>query len=235
MASGQTGRKPITGISSMATRQVLTELAALYERQSGQPVVIESVGGLDAARRVMEGEAFDIVVLASDALDRLARAGRVDASSRIDLARSGIAIAVAAGEPHPDISTEAALREAIVSARSIGYSTGPSGSHLTHLFGRWGIAEVIASRIVKAPPGVPVGALVARGDVALGFQQLSELIHLPGIEVVGAMPPATQATTIFAASICTATVQHEAAQALLSFLTSREADRAKSSNGMEPV
>jgi molybdate transport system substrate-binding protein len=235
MVSAQPGRKPITGISSMATRQVLSELAAVYERKTGQPVVIESVGGVDAARRVREGEAFDIVVLASDALNRLAAAGRVESSSKVDLARSGIAIAIAAGEPHPEISTEAALREAIVSARSIGYSTGPSGTHLTRLFERWGIAKDIASRIVQAPPGVPVGALVARGDVALGFQQLSELIHLPGIEVVGAMPLATQVTTIFAASICTATSQHEAAQALLSFLTSHEADSAKSANGMEPV
>jgi molybdate transport system substrate-binding protein len=235
MVSGQAGRKPITGISSMATRQVLAELAAAYERKSGQPVAIESVGGVDAAQRVRDGEAFDIVVLASEAFDRLASAGRVDPSSKVSVARSGIAVAVAAGKPHPDISTETALREAILTVRSIGYSTGPSGAHLTRLFERWGIVENIASRIVQAPPGVPVGALVARGDVALGFQQLSELIHLPGIDVVGAMPPAIQITTIFAASICTATKQREAAQAFLSFLTSREADDVKSSNGMEPV
>jgi molybdate transport system substrate-binding protein len=235
MVNGHSGRKPITGISSMATRQVLAELAAAYERKSGQPVAIESVGGVDAARRVQEGEAFDIVVLASDALGHLASTGRVDPSSQVGLARSGVAIAVAAGRPHPDVSTEAALREAVLNVRSIGYSTGPSGAYLTRLFERWGIAENIASRIVQAPPGVPVGALVARGDVALGFQQLSELIHLPGIDVVGAMPPAIQITTIFAASICTATKQREAAQALLSFLTSHEADYAKSANGMEPV
>ncbi|MGF6573307.1 molybdate transport system substrate-binding protein [Paraburkholderia sp. GAS333] len=235
MVSGQAGRKPITGISSMATRQVLAELAAAYERKSGQRVIIESVGGVDAARRVQDGEAFDIVVLASDALDRLAATGHVDPSSKVGLARSGVAIAVAAGERHPDISTEAALREAVLNVRSIGYSTGPSGTHLTRLFERWGIAESIASRIVQAPAGVPVGALVARGDVALGFQQLSELIHLPGIEVVGAMPPSTQVTTIFAASICPATKQRGAAQEFLSFLTSREADDAKLANGMEPV
>ena len=138
-------------------------------------------------------------------------------------------------QPRPDISSEAALREAILAARSIGYSTGPSGTHLTRLFERWGIAEIIAPRIVQAPPGVPVGALVARGDVALGFQQLSELIHLPGIDVVGALPSEIQVTTVFAAAACTATTQREAAQALLSFLTSREADTAKSRNGMEPA
>jgi molybdate transport system substrate-binding protein len=235
MVSGQTGRKPITGISSMATRQVLAELAGSYERLSGQPVAIESAGGVDAARRVQDGEAFDFVVLAADALDRLAAAGRVDPASRVDLARSGIAIAIAAGQARPDIGSEAALREAILGARSIGYSTGPSGTFLKRLFERWGIAGLIAPRIVQAPPGVPVGALVARGDVALGFQQLSELIHLPGIDVVGALPPDIQAATVFAAAACTATSQHEAVQALLSFLTSREAAAAKSRNGMEPA
>ena len=235
MPSDQAVRKPITGISSMATRQVLAELAGAYERLSGQPVAIESVGGVDAARRVQDGEAFDIVVLAADALDRLATAGRVDPASRVDFACSGIAIAVAAGQPRPDIRTEAALREAILGARSIGYSTGPSGTHLTRLFERWGIADIIAPRIVQAPPGVPVGALVARGEIALGFQQLSELIHLPGIDVVGMLPPEIQSITVFAAAVCTAASQREAAQALLSFLTSSEADRAKSANGMQPA
>jgi molybdate transport system substrate-binding protein len=235
MVSGQTGRKPITGISSMATRQVLAELAGSYERLSGQPVAIESVGGVDAARCVQNGEAFDFVVLAADALDRLAAAGRVDPASRVDLARSGIAIAIAAGQARPDIGSEAALRESILGARNIGHSTGPSGTHLTRLFERWGIAGLIAPRIVQAPPGVPVGALVARGDVALGFQQLSELIHLPGIDVVGSLPPDIQATTVFAAAACTATSQREAVQALLTFLTSREGDAAKSRNGMEPA
>jgi molybdate transport system substrate-binding protein len=235
MVSGQTVRTPITGISSMATRQVLVELAAAYERLAGQPVAIESVGGVDAARRVQDGESFDIVVLAADALDRLAAAGRVEPASRVALARSGIAIAVAAGQARPDVSTEAALRDAILSARSIGYSTGPSGAHLSRLFERWDIAETIASRVVQAPPGVPVGALVARGEVALGFQQLSELIHLPGIDVVGALPPEAQSLTVFAAAICAATRQREAAQALLAFLRSREADGAKLENGMEPA
>jgi molybdate transport system substrate-binding protein len=235
MVSGQTGRKPITGISSMATRRVLAELAGSYERLSGQPVAIESVGGVDAARRVRNGEAFDFVVLAADALDRLAAAGCVDPASRVDLARSGIAIAIAAGQARPDIGSEAELRESILGTRNIGHSTGPSGTHLTRLFERWGIAGLIAPRIVQAPPGVPVAALVARGDVALGFQQLSELIHLPGIDVVGSLPPDIQATTVFAAAACTATSQREAVQALLTFLTSREGDAAKSRNGMEPA
>ncbi|MFM0115142.1 substrate-binding domain-containing protein [Paraburkholderia nemoris] len=225
----------ITGISSMATRQVLAELVEEYGRLSGRRVAIESVGGVAAARRVQEGEPFDIVVLAADALDRLAAAGRIDPASRVDLVRSGVAIAVAAGAPRPEIGTEAALRDAILAARSIGYSTGPSGSHLSRLFERWGIAETIAPRIVQAPPGIPVGALVARGDVELGFQQLSELIHVPGIDVIGSLPPEVQIITTFSAAICTASRQRDASRALLSFLGSPAAASAKLRHGMEPA
>jgi molybdate transport system substrate-binding protein len=228
----------ITGISSMATRQVLAELAAAYERRSGQQVAIESAGGVAAARRVEEGELFDIVVLAADAIDRLAAAGRVDPGSRVDFARSGVALAVPAGAPHPDIGTEAAVRNAVLAAPSIGYSTGPSGTYLTRLFERWGIAATIAPRIVQAPPGVPVGTLIARGEVELGFQQSSELMHLSGIDMIGVLPPEIQVTTIFSAAICTictASAQREAARALLAFLASPDADSAKRAHGMEPA
>ena len=235
MGMGQTVDVRITGISSMATRNMLAELTDDYARLTGQRVAIESVGGVAAARRVEEGESFDIVVLASDAIDRLVTSGRIAAGSRVDLAHSGVAIAVRTGAARPDIGTEAAVREAILKARSIGYSTGPSGAHLMRLFERWGIAEAIASRIVQAPPGVPVGALVARGEVELGFQQFSEFIHLPGIEVIGSLPLEIQVVTVFSAGVCTSSGQHEAAQALLSFLASRAADSAKLKHGMEPA
>ena len=168
MAMNETISQPITGISSMATRNLLADLVEEYERRVGQRVVIESVGGVAAAQRVQQGESFDIVVLAADAIERLAAAGRIEPASRVDLARSGVAIAGASGAPRPDVGTEAALRETILAARSIGYSTGPSGAHLSRLFERWGIAETIAPRVVQAPPGVPVGTLVARGEVELG-------------------------------------------------------------------
>jgi molybdate transport system substrate-binding protein len=235
MVRGQAVRKPITGISSMATRQVLAELAVTYEHLSGQPVVIESVGGVDAARRVQDGEAFDIVVLAAEALDRLAAAGRVDPTSRVAFARSGIGVAVAAGQPRPDLRTEAALRDSILSARSIGYSTGPSGMHLTRLFERWGIADIVAARIVQAPPGVPVGDLIARGDVALGFQQLSELIHLPGIDVLGGLPSEIQLNTVFSAAISCSSSEPDAAKALLRFMVASESEAVKLRHGMTPA
>ncbi len=224
----------ITGISSMAMRQILAELADLYTQRAGQSVGIVSVGGVDADRRVREGEVFDFVVLATDAIEQLAAVGRVDPDSRIDLAHSRVAIAVAAGAPRPDIASESAVRDAILRARSIAYSTGPSGAHLELLFKRWDIADVIAPRILKAPPGVPVGTLVARGDVELGFQQLSELMHVPGIDVIGLLPPEIQLVTIFAAAVCTASTRPAAAQALLAFLASSAADAAKRHHGMEP-
>jgi len=225
----------ITGISSMAMRDVLTELSAAYERQSGQAVAIVSVGGVDALRRVDEGEAFDFVVLAAPAIDKLAGGGRVDPASRTDLARSPVAIAVAAGATRPDVSTEPAIRDAVLRARSIGYSTGPSGEHLARLFKRWGIADAIAPRIVRAPPGVPVGTLVARGDVELCFQQLSELMHMPGVDVVGLLPPEIQLTTVFAAAVCRMSSCPADAAALLSFLAASEAAAAKRRHGMEPA
>ena len=225
----------IAGISSMAMRPVLTELAEAYEQRSRQRVTIVSVGGIEAVRRVQEGEAFDFVVLAGDAIDQLGSNGRIDPGSRTDLARSGVAIAVAAGARRPDVGSEAAVRDAVLRARSIGYSTGPSGAHLIRLFERWGIADAIASRIVQAPPGVPVGTLVASGAVELGFQQLSELMHLPGIDVIGPLPAEIQVVTIFSAAVCTASSRGADTRALLAFLASAEADAAKRRHGMEPA
>ena len=225
----------IRGISSMATGRLLSELADVHRRRAGQRVTVLSVGGIDAVRRVQAGEPFDFVVLSSDAIERLAAADRVDRESRTDLVRSGVAIAVAKGAPRPDVASERAVRDAVLAARSIGYSTGPSGVHVARLFERWGIADSIAPRIVQAPPGVPVGALVARGEVALGFQQLSELMHVAGIEVVGPLPPEIQAVTVFSAAVCSASNRPAIVKPLLSFFASREADATKRRHGMEPV
>lgn len=222
-------------ISSMATRQLLVELASAWQQVSSVEVTIESVGGVDAAKRVQAGEAFDGVVLASDAIDKLAAGGSVVAGSRVDLVESNVAVAVKAGAPKPDISTESALRSAIESASTIGYSTGPSGVALVRLFERWGIADALQSRIVQAPPGVPVGTLVARGEVALGFQQLSELMSLDGISVLGTLPEAVSITTIFSAGTCAVSSQGEALAGLLAFMASPDAAPFKRRHGMDAV
>lgn len=219
----------------MATRLLLAELLAGFTQRTGVRVAMESVGGVDAAKRVQAGEAFDVVVLASDAIAKLEAAGHLVAGSRVDLVRLGVAVAVRAGAQQPDISSEEAVRAAVLAARSISYSTGPSGVALAKLFDRWGIAADIQSRIVQAPPGVPVGALVARGEVELGFQQLSELLPLDGITILGPLPPAIQVTTIFSAGITTASTQLDAVRALLEYMNSAQALEAKRHQGMDPV
>ena len=222
-------------ISSMATRQVLAELAALWQHSSGIDVSIESVGGVDAAKRVQAGEAFDGVVLDSSAIEKLIAGGQVLAGGRRDLVRSSVAMAVKAGAPVPDISTESALRSAIEAAHTIGYSTGPSGVALVKLFERWGILDALQTRIVQAPAGIPVGTLVARGEVVLGFQQLSELMHLEGIRVVGTLPEAVGITTIFSAATCAACTQRDTLARLLTFMASGEAAQVKRRHGMQPA
>lgn len=225
---------PLTGISSMATRQVLAELTGAYTAHAGQAVAIESVGGVDAAKRVAAGEAFDVVILASDAIDKLIAAGHLQAG-RVDLVRSGVAACVREGAPAPDLSSEASVKAALLAADKISYSTGPSGVALQKLFERWGIAEAMAAKTVQAPPGVPVASLVAKGEVALGFQQLSELLHVPGIAIVGGLPEPIQIVTVFSAGIPVNAPRAEAVRALLAFMASPEAAEAKRRQGMSPA
>lgn len=226
---------PLKIISSMATKQVLAELIALYRQDQAVDIALESVGGVDAAKRVQAGEAFDLVMLAQDAIDKLEAAGRVLAGTRVDIVRSGVAVAVPAGAPRPDIGSEEALKQAVLAAPSLSYSTGPSGVQLLKLFERWGIAEPLQSRIVQAPPGVPVGALVARGEAALGFQQLAELIHVQGIDLLGPLPDAVQITTVFSGGVAATAADPAAARALLAFFASPAAAEAKRRQGMDPA
>ena len=224
----------LTDISSMATRQVLAELADAWRPSSGE-VVFESVGGVEATQRVLGGEGFDLAVLAAEAIDKLVAAGRIVAGSRMDLVRSAVAIAVRKGAPRPAIGTEAALREALMSARTIGFSTGPSGTALQQNLDRWGILETLRPRLVQAQSGVPVGELIARGDVELGFQQLSELIHLDGVDVIGPMPPGLEIVTTFSGGLCAGSAHPDAVRALLDYIGSPAADEAKRRHGMQPA
>ena len=221
----------LTLISSMATRHLL---AALTGAQAC-PVRIESVGGVDAARRVQQGEAFDLVVLASDAIARLDAAGRLRPGSVRAIADSSVAIAVRDGAARPDISSEAALREAVLKARTVGYSSGPSGTALMQLFERWGLADTLRGRLVQARAGVPVGSLVASGEVELGFQQLSELQGLDGIALLGGMPAEVDIVSRFSGAVTASATQPEAAQAVLDFMASPANDALKRQHGLRPV
>lgn len=225
----------LTLISSMATRHLLTALAQAHAQTGAPAVHLESVGGVDAARRVQDGEAFDLVVLASDALAKLEAAGRLKPGSVRPIADSSVAIAVRAGAAQPDISSEAALRAAVLQARAIGYSTGPSGTALMQLFERWGLTDTLKNRLVQARPGVPVGSLVASGEVELGFQQLSELMDLPGITLLGGMPAAADIVSRFSGAVTANAAQPDAAQALLDFMASPATEAIKRQHGMRAV
>jgi molybdate transport system substrate-binding protein len=216
----------------MATRRLLGEMIARFEKTSPHRVALESVGGLDAATRVRAGEPLDVVVLAREVIDDLIGAARIVQGSRVDVAVSAIGVAVRSGTPHPDISSADGVKAAVLAARRIGYSTGPSGQYLAKLFASWDPDGRLKDRITVAPVGVPVGSLVARGDIDLAFQQLSELGG-DAIDVVGQLPPDIQMMTTFSGGVARASAQPDAARALLAFMASPALTPIKREHGMD--
>jgi molybdate transport system substrate-binding protein len=224
----------ITGLSSMATRQILADLARDYELRNGVRVDIRSMGGVEAAKLVRAGDSADVVVLASKVMQSLEAEGHLRKGSVRDFARSEIGVAVQAGSRRPGIESEEAIRQAMLQARRICYSTGPSGDHLKALCEKWGVVDSVLAGALVAPPGTPVAGLVARGDADLGFQQLSELIGQSGIEIVGPLPPQIQAITVFSAGVSMKSAEPQAARALVAYLSSTETGDTKRRHGMEP-
>ncbi len=225
----------LTGISSMATRQILAELAARYEAETGTRVAIESVGGVDAAKRVRAGEAFDLVLLAQDALDKLAADQCLVPDTLTPFVRSALAVACPEALTPPALTDASATRAAIVNARAVGYSTGPSGTYLVNLIKSWGIEAELGDRLKQSPAGVPVAAMVARGEVDLGFQQLSELIGTPGITILPPLPADIAYVTVFAGAVGANSTNAEAARAFLRFLVSPDTAAVKTRHGMDPA
>jgi molybdate transport system substrate-binding protein len=219
----------------MATRQVLADLVRAYEKRTGRAVTIHSIGGVEAAERVRSGEEVDFVVLASNVIVKLEAEGHIVEGTCAGFVRSEIAVAVPSGAPHPDIRDEVAVRNAMRAARRLCYSTGPSGDHLKVLWKRWGIADEIGPRALLAPPGIPVGEVLAKGDADIGFQQLSELLGVSGIDVIGPLPPDIQATTLFATGIAGRAKHPDEAQDFIAFLASQETDTIKRRFGMQPA
>jgi molybdate transport system substrate-binding protein len=219
----------------MATRDVLRGLAAQYETANAKAVTIEAAGGIDVAKRVERGDALEVVVLAANVIDRLMSQGKIVAGSRVDLVKSGVAIAVRAGAAKPDVATEDAVKRAVQGAKTVSYSTGPSGVHLESTFARWGILEQIRPRIVVPPPGVPVGSLIAAGTAELGFQQLSELRNVAGIEVIGPLPPSIQTITVFSGGIAASCRRPAEGRALLAFMAAPAVADIKRWHGLEPA
>jgi molybdate transport system substrate-binding protein len=217
-------------LSSMATRVVLGELASRFEARSDVAVRVESVGGVDAARRVRAGERFDVVVLASNVIDALIAEGHLH-EPRIDVVTSPIAVGVRTGATHPDIDSADAVKRAVLAASRIGYSTGPSGTYLAGLFNQWGIGDAVKDKTMIAPPGVPVASLVSRGEIDLGFQQFSEL-SADGVDIVGMLPSDIQSITTFSGAVARTSAQAETARRVLEFMALPELLEVKRQHGM---
>ena len=185
--------------------------------------------------RLARHEPIDVLIMVGYALDDLAAQGVVVPGSRVPLARSGIGVVVRAGAPHPDISTTAALRQALLDAKSIAYSDSASGVYIeTTMFKRLGIEAQMAGK-ARMIPAEPVGAVVAGGVAEIGFQQMSELKPIKGIDLVGPLPPEVQQVTVFSAGVLAAAPQPEAARALIAYLASPAAAAAITESGMEPM
>jgi molybdate transport system substrate-binding protein len=225
----------LIGLSSMATRHILADLARDYEARKGTRVDMRSMGGVEAAKLARAGEPADIIVLASKVMEALQAEGCLAKGATRDFARSEIGIAVRAGSRPPSVESEQAVRQAMLEARRICYSTGPSGDHLRALCETWGLTDSVLARALVAPPGTPVASLVANGEADLGFQQLSELLGQPGVEIAGPLPPEIQAVTVFAAGVASQSANPEGARALVAFLASPETAGAKRRYGMEPA
>jgi len=217
---------------SAAFKEAYLELVPPFERASGHKVENLWVPSVQMMNRLKGGETVDLVILSAAALEDLRQAGIV--SERTDLAKSGIGVAVKAGAPRPDISSGAALKRAVLAAKGIAYSTGPSGIYLIKLFERMGIAEQVKSK-VRQVQGVPAGTVAARGEAELAFQQVSELLPVPGIDFVGPLPPDVQEITIFSAGLHARAPHPDAARALIKHLTAPAAAPVIIRKGMEPA
>ena len=222
-------------MASAAMKEAYLELVPAFEQASGHKVITIWAGGVDIVKRMKAGEVVDLVLLARPAVDELVRAGKLAADGRVDLARSGVGVAVRAGAPKPDISSAESLKRALLAAKSIAYSTGPSGAHIAALIERMGIGDAVKSKVLQTMPGNPVGYLVARGEAEIGFQQVSELLPIVGIDFLGPLPAEVQEITVFSGGLHAGASSPAAARALMKFLSAPAAAAVLRKKGMEPA
>jgi molybdate transport system substrate-binding protein len=234
MLAGAAGAAEIKVIGSPGTRAPYTLLVPGFEQASGNKVVTVWGGVNEVARRVADGETADVVMLPAAQIDDLIRQGKLVADSRVDVAKSGIGVAIRAGAPKVDVSTSDGIKNALLAAKKIAYSAGPSGVHMARLIQKWGITDQVASKIVPPIPNVPIGEVVARGDADIGFQQVSELLPVQGIDYLGPLPADIQEITVFSAGVHKAAGPADAARALLKFLVAPAAVPVIRKTGMEP-
>jgi molybdate transport system substrate-binding protein len=220
-------------LSSNAIKEAYLELVPQFEKQSGHKVSTTWAPTVDIMKRMAAGETFDLVIMSADGIEKLSADGKL-VGSRTDLVKSGIGVAVRKGAAKPDLSSGEAVKQALLAAKSIGYSTGPSGVYLAGLFARMGIADAIKPKVKVVTPGVPVGTLVASGEVELGFQQVSELLPVAGIDYVGPLPGDIQHISVFAGALHKGATNANGAKAWVSFLTAPAAVPVIKSKGLEP-
>src|SRR5574341_1899143 len=221
-------------IASAAVKEVVLDVIPAFEKSSGHKVTTIWAGTEVITKRISGGEVVDIGLIAAPNIDKLISEGRLVAGSRADVAKSGIGVAVRSGLPNPDISSGEAVKRAVLAAKSVAYSSGPSGFYLADLFKKMGIADQIKDKVKQTPSGVQVGETVARGEADLGFQQVSELLHVKGIQYLGPLPADIQHTTVFSAGLHAAAPAPDAAKALTKFLTAPDAALVIKRSGMEP-
>ena len=221
-------------MASGAVKETYLELVPQFEQATGHKVVTIWSGTADMMKRLKDGETVDLVIIGSNSLDELVKLGKIEPGSRVDFVKSGVGVAVRAGARKPDISSGDAVKQALLSASSIGYSSGPSGVYLDGLFQRMGIADQLKSKLKRPPSGASVGEMVSRGEAEIGFQQVSELIHVSGIDYLGPLPPDIQQITVFSSGVHTGATKPDAARALVRLLTSPSAATVIKKNGMQP-
>jgi molybdate transport system substrate-binding protein len=231
---GMANAVEITVLSTQATEQACRELLPQFEKATGNTVKIDYTGTLDAKKRIAAGEFFDVLIMASPEIEEFLGKGTLASGSRVDIAKSGVGIGVKAGAAKPDISTVEAFKKSLLAAKSIGYSTGPSGNYVIGLFDRLGIADQVKPKLKQTPTGVFVGTITANGDVEIGIQQVSEMSHYPGVDYVGPLPADIQKMTIFTSGVAANAKQPAAAKDMLKFLTAPAAGAAFKKRGMEP-
>ena len=234
LLSSAAGAAEIKVLSTQATEEAYKELAPQFEKASGHKVTTVFTGTLDALKRLSNGETYDLLIMARQQIDELSQSGKVIAGSRTDVAKSGVGVAVGKGKPKPDISTVDALKKTLLAAKSVGYSTGPSGVYVVTMFQKMGIADEIKSKLKQTPTGVFVGSIIASGEAEIGFQQVSELSFFPGVDYVGPIPAEVQLITVFSAGIPAGTKQADAAKALVSFITAPAAAAIFKKHALDP-
>jgi molybdate transport system substrate-binding protein len=220
-------------LAALAVREAYLELIPQFEVANGGKVAITWAGTVDIMKRMAAGERYDLVVASRGAVDDLIKLGKITPAGLLDVAGSGIGVAVRHGAPRPDISSAEALKRAVLAANTVGYSTGPSGVYLSGLFERMGIAGDIQRKLRSVPSGGTIGAIVASGEAEIGFQQISELISGQGIDFVGPLPAEVQHITVITAGVPSNAKDPVAAQALATFLAGPAARAAIERAGLQ--